>query len=45
MTSGLPPAPGSEEPPPGAPEPSAPAAEQAPLLAQSFLRRPAPENP
>ncbi len=30
MTSGLPPAPGSEEPPPGAPEPSAPAAEQAP---------------
>ncbi len=29
MTSGLPPAPGSEEPPPGAPEPSAPAAEQA----------------
>jgi len=30
MTSGLPPAPGSEEPPPGAPEPPAPAAEQAP---------------
>jgi cytochrome c oxidase subunit II len=30
MTSGLPPAAGSEEPPPGAPEPSAPAAEQAP---------------
>ena len=30
MTSGLPPAPGSEEPPPGAPEPSVPAAEQAP---------------
>jgi len=30
MTSGLPPVPGSEEPPPGAPEPSAPAAEQAP---------------
>ncbi|MGO9193141.1 MAG: cytochrome c oxidase subunit II [Streptosporangiaceae bacterium] len=29
MTSGLPPAPGSEEPPPGAPEASAPAAEQA----------------
>jgi cytochrome c oxidase subunit II len=29
MTSGLPPAPGSEEPPPGAPELSAPAAEQA----------------
>ncbi|HYB17845.1 MAG TPA: cytochrome c oxidase subunit II [Streptosporangiaceae bacterium] len=30
MTSGLPPAPGSEEPPPGAPEPPASAAEQAP---------------
>jgi len=30
MTSGLPPAPGSEEPPPGAAEPAAPAAEQAP---------------
>ncbi len=30
MTSGLPPVPGSEEPPAGAPEPSASAAEQAP---------------